>query len=87
MHALSLVYFLQFLSSQSHSCFQIWKKIHVTNYRPISIIYIMVLFKNFRTTKYDRTTKFLNDLSVLRPTQYGFRSNFSTEHAVHDIVN
>ena len=36
---------------------------------------------------YDRTTKFLNDHLVLTPTQYGFRSNFSTEHAVLDIVN
>ena len=36
---------------------------------------------------YDRATKFLNDHSVLSSTQYGFRSNFSTEHAVLDIVN
>ena len=30
---------------------------------------------------------FLNNHSVLTSTQYGFRSNFSTEHAVLNIVN
>ena len=60
-------------------------KSHVTNYWPISIL--SCFFKVLEKAVYDRITKFLNDHSMLSPIQYGFRSNFSTEHAVLDIVN
>ena len=60
-------------------------KTHVTNYKPISIL--SCFSKIFEKAVYNRTINFLNDHSVLSPTQYGFRSNFSTEHAVLDIVN
>ena len=36
---------------------------------------------------YDRTTKFLNDHSVLSPPQYGLGLYFLTKHAVLEIVN
>ena len=60
------------------------EKNYVTNFRPISIL---CFSKILEKAVYDRTTKFLNDHLVLSPTQYGFRSKFSTEHAVLDIVN
>ena len=47
----------------------------------------MCFSKILEKAVYDRTINFLNEHSVLSPTQYGFRSNFSTEHAVLDIVN
>ena len=65
--------------------FKSGEKNYVTNYRPISIL--SYFSKILEKAVYDRTTKFLNDHSVLSPTQYGFRSKFSTEHAVLDIVN
>ena len=36
---------------------------------------------------YDRTTKFLINQAVLSPTQYGFWSNFITNHAILVKVN
>ena len=36
---------------------------------------------------YDRTTKFLINHAVLSPTQYGFWSNFITNHAILVKVN
>ena len=60
-------------------------KSQVTNYRPISIL--SCFSKILEKAVYDRTINFLNYHSVLSSTQYGFRSNFSTEHAVLDIVN
>ena len=60
-------------------------KSQVTNYRPNFIL--SCFSKILGEAVYDRAINFLNDNSVLSPTQYGFRSNFSTEHAVLDIVN
>ena len=60
-------------------------KSQVTNYRPISIL--SCFSKILEKAVYDRTINFLNGHSVLNPTQYGFRSIFSTEHAVLGIVN
>ena len=65
--------------------FKSGEKNYVNNYRPISIL--SCLSKILEKAVYDRTTKFLNDHSVLSPIQYGFRSKFSTEYAVLDIVN
>ena len=56
----------------------------VTNYRPISIS--SYFSKILEKAVYDRTINFLNPHSVLSPTQSGFRSNFSTEHTVLNIV-
>ena len=60
-------------------------KSKVINYRPISIL--SRFSKILEKAVYDRTINFLNGHSVLNPTQYGFRSNFSTKHAILDIVN
>ena len=60
-------------------------KSQVTNYRPISIL--SCFSKLLKKAVYDQTINFLNDHSVLSPTQNGFRSSISTEHAVLDIVN
>ena len=54
-------------------------------YRPIFIL--SCFSKILEKIVYDRTTKVLNDCLVISPTQSIFRSDFSTEHAVLDIVN
>ena len=61
------------------------EKSHVTNYWHISIL--SCFSKILEKAICDRTTKFLNDHSILSPAKYGFRSNFSTDHAVLDILN
>ena len=65
--------------------FKAGDKSQVTNYRPNFIL--SCFSKILEKAVHNRTINFLNDISVLSPTQYGFRSNFSTEHAVLDIVN
>ena len=65
--------------------FKSGEKSHVTNYKPIFIL--SSFSKLLEKAVHHRTTKFLNDHSVLSPTQYSLRSDFSTEYAVLDIVN
>ena len=57
----------------------------VTNYRPISILYIFS--KILEKPVHSRTLSFLKYHSVLTPTQYGFRPKYSTLHALLDITN
>ena len=59
-------------------------KSKVTNYRPISLL--SVFSKVLKKIVYTRTNNFLNYDSFFAPTQYGFRSNSSTIHAVLDIT-
>ena len=60
-------------------------KTNVTNYRPISLLscFSKILEKLF----YTRTIDFLNHENVLLSTQYGFRRNYSTSHAIIDILS
>ena len=55
------------------------------NYRPIS------LFSNFNRIfekmMHKRMKSFINEKEILNPSQYGFRKEHSTQHAVIDIVN
>ena len=60
-------------------------KSEVNNYRPISLL--PVLSKVFEKVLHKRITSFVEKHSVLSSTQYGFRANYSPEHAVLDVVS
>ena len=60
-------------------------KNEVTNYRPISIL--SIFSKILQILVYTRTLSFLKYHSVLTHTQYGFRLQYSTLHALLDITN
>ena len=57
-------------------------KSEVNNYRPIS-----VLSKIFEKVLHKRITTFVEKHSILSSTQYGFRTNYSPEHAVLNVVS
>ena len=40
-----------------------------------------------QTLRYSRVTKFVKDCNILYEQQYGFRSKYSTQHAILDTVN
>ena len=46
-----------------------------------------MFLKNFRKIGLHRTIDFLNHENVLLSTQYGFRRNYSTSHAIIDILS
>ena len=54
-----------------------------TNYRPISLL--SQLDKLFEKKIYSRISAFLEKYNLLSETQFGFRKNFSTIHAVSHI--
>ena len=54
------------------------------NYRPISIL--STFSKILEKLIYQRLTKFLGKYNSLISSQYGFQCNFSTIHAITDIV-
>ena len=56
----------------------------LTNYRPISLL--SCFSKIFEKLVHSRTVDFINSHYLLTPTQYGFRSNHSTIHAILDII-
>jgi len=56
----------------------------LTNYMPISLL--SVFSKVLEKLVYIRTNEFLKSHSVLAPTQYGFRANYSIIHAILDII-
>ena len=60
-------------------------KSEVNNYCPISLL--PVLSKVFEKVLHKRITTFVKKHSVLSSTQYGFRANYSPEHAVLDVVS
>ena len=59
-------------------------KSDVSNYRPISIL--SPISKILEKLIHVRSINFFNKHSVLLPTQYGFRANYSTSHALTDIL-
>jgi retron-type reverse transcriptase len=60
-------------------------EIEPNNYRPISLLSV---FNNiFEKTMYKSLDKYLNMKNILCPSQYGFRQQHSTQHAILDIVN
>ena len=56
-----------------------------SNYRPISIL--PVFSKVFEKVIYDRLIYFIDKHSILYEHQYGFRSNYSTNLAIIQMVN
>ena len=56
----------------------------VSNYRPISIL--SPISKILEKLIHVRSVKFFNKHSVMLSTQYGFRSNHSTSHALLDVL-
>jgi retron-type reverse transcriptase len=55
------------------------------NYRPISLLSV---FNNiFEKIMYKCLDKYLNMKNILCPSQYGFRQEHSTQHAILDIDN
>ena len=60
-------------------------KTDLNNYRPISLVPIIA--KVFEKLLYDRVESFIEKHNILSTTQYGFRSNFSPEHTVLDVVS
>jgi len=55
------------------------------NYRPISLL--SIFNKIFEKIMYKRLKSYLDMNNVISNSQYGFRENHSTEHAILDIVN
>ena len=55
------------------------------NYRPISLLPVFsnILEKNF----YNRLYKFCHKIKIIYTSQYGFRPNHSTEHALLEFQN
>ena len=56
---------------------------HVSNYRPISIL--SSISKILEKLIHVKLINFFNKHSVLLPTQYGFRANHSTSHALTHV--
>ena len=54
------------------------------NYRPVSLL--TSISKVFEKIIYKRFMKFFETNSIFAPTQYGFRRNCSTSHAVLDVI-
>ena len=55
------------------------------NYRPISLL--SIFNRIFEKVMYSRLISFMDKHNVLSSSQYGFRKQHSTQHAIHDIVN
>jgi hypothetical protein len=60
-------------------------QINVINYRPISLL--SVFNKLLEKLMYKRLSSFLENLNILYDKQFGFRSQYSTEHAILSIVD
>ena len=57
----------------------------IENYRPVSII--PIFGKIFEKLLYSRFYKFLSSKGILSKTQFGFRKNHSTSHAINYSVD
>ena len=55
------------------------------NYRPISLL--SVFNRIFENLMYKRLKSFINRNDIFFTSQYGFRENCSTQHAILDILN
>ena len=60
-------------------------KHEVANYRPISIL--SIFSKILEKVVHTQTLSFLKSHSLLTPTQYGLRRNYSTLYTLLDITN
>ena len=60
------------------------EKSELCNYRPISIL--SSISKVLEKLIHIRSSTFLNEHSILLPTQYGFRANQSTIHDLLDVI-
>jgi len=60
-------------------------KSEASNYRPISILssFSKVLGK----VMFNQLQNHLNNYKILAEEQFGFRSNFTTNNAIHKLVN
>ena len=56
-----------------------------TNYRPISLL--LTISKLLEKIVYTRTYEFLEQTNQIYPSQYGFRSSHSCEHAISELVS
>ena len=56
-----------------------------TNYRPISLL--LTISKLLEKIVYTRTYEFLEQTNQIYPSQYGFRSAHSCEHAISELVS
>lgn len=59
-------------------------QININNYRPISLF--SVFNKLLEKLMYNRLSSFLENLNIIYDNQFGFRSQYSTEHAIFSIV-
>ena len=55
------------------------------NYRPISLLSVFNVI--FEKLMYKRLKSFIDKDDIFSKSQYGFRENCSTQHALIDIVN
>ena len=56
----------------------------LTNYRPISLL--PSLSNVYERVIYNRPLSFFNATNAIVPTQYGFRHNRTTTHAIFDLI-
>ena len=59
-------------------------KLDCNNYRPISLL--PNIEKILEKLVYNRITKFLNNNNLIYPLQFGFRHNYSTNHALINLT-
>ena len=60
-------------------------KLDFSNYRPISLL--SNLDKIFEKLMHNRLTNFLEKNNIIYPLQFGFRTNYSTTHALIHLTN
>ena len=56
-----------------------------TNYRPVALL--SIIGKILEQVMYNQLMQFLSESAVLYPSQYGFRKNHSTVHAMFDFAD
>ena len=61
------------------------RKDHFKNYRPISTL--PIFGKIFEKVLYKRIYDFVSSRNIISETQFGFRANHSTSHAIHHSVD
>ena len=73
---------------RSFSCYsedsQKNSKLEVSNYRPVSLL--SNIDKTFEKVLHNRLTKFLEGKQILYYRQFGFRKDFSTNHAIFNFT-
>ncbi|XP_071959489.1 uncharacterized protein [Antedon mediterranea] len=56
----------------------------ITNYRPVSVL--PCISKIYERVVYDQTTQYLDKLNIINKSQFGFRKNHSTSHALSQTI-